>query len=859
MADIIHLQAGSTESAIQAALAGLGDGDTLVLAANETIAITQGLNLNVSHRSITLDLNGSTLQQAGDHSVISVDGTHVAGETARLGYASDGAVTVTYNSGSKVGVGGYVKIYSDDILTNDQGAATRLGQAMKVVAVQGDTLVLEGDLADAELYRTNIRASEYVSGTAVVQNGTVRGDKTHPAWTDPLVSVRSTVDARLDHLTVRDGNSMGINIVDSVNALVTQAAAFNLTDDTPNGHYGYGVHSASSLNTTVEGFYADKVRHATDDNAVGLTSTDVNPSKYGADIGFTVSDVIANATTAFAFSWHSEGRLASITDSLVFNSYGVLGGRGVDNSLSNVSGAGNYKGILFYEYGDGDGRRITVSNVNLKENTGFAYFKQNDPQQNSLSNSVFEILSSQITISPDDRSTALINNSVKVGSFATDETIVGTGLGDQLLGAKGVDVISGGAGNDYIWGGLGSDILVGGSGIDRFAYHVMGEAGDVIADFRAGTGGDVVDLAVLSRQLGWSGDLGGKGYVAFVQSGADTLLQVDSTGGANSFVTMATLKGVTALALTSANISTDIEVTNNGDTNTGKIISTPGSTVIVPAPDAFSDYDDLPKQLGTTLDDILYGTTSADLLVGFGGNDILRSGEGNDILAGGAGADILRGGSGKDQASYADALSAVTASLSNPGFNTGDAKGDFYSQVEGLIGSMFGDKLTGTDTMNALDGGAGADQLYGLGGMDRLSGGAGNDMLYGGLQNDTLDGGADNDLLVGGAGYDRLTGGIGADTFQIDLTTTGSDTVVDFEHGVDKIMLGSGFRAADLADISFVTGDRPVADTLIASLLYNSSSGALWWDADGNGAGDPVQIACFVDKPVISLSDFILL
>jgi len=130
---------------------------------------------------------------------------------------------------------------------------------------------------------------------------------------------------------------MGINIVDSVNARVSQTAVINLTDDPANCHNGYAVHSASSTGTTVDGLYVERVRHATDDNAVGTAAGSADPSKYGADLFMHVTDVVANGTTSPAFSWHTEGREASITDSVVFNSNGVLGARGLNNSMSDVA------------------------------------------------------------------------------------------------------------------------------------------------------------------------------------------------------------------------------------------------------------------------------------------------------------------------------------------------------------------------------------------------------------------------------------------------------------------------------------------------------------------------------------------
>ncbi|MDF8334981.1 calcium-binding protein [Novosphingobium cyanobacteriorum] len=851
----ITLPAGATESTIQAAFDKARDGDTIILPKDAVIQVREGLSLDVSNRSVTVDLNGATLQQAGDATVLSVQGGHVDGVSAKIGSLSGGQVTVAYSGASNVKVGDFVKIYSDDEIPDDQGAATRLGQAMKVVAVNGNTLTLEGDLHYAALYKTNVRASAYESGKAVVTNGTVRGDQSHPTWTNNLIDLRSTVDATIDKVVVRDGNSMGINFVDCVNGKVTQSAAINLTDDPANGHFGYGVHSASSTGTTVDGFYAEKVRHATDDNAVGLWATHVNPSKYGADFGMTVSNVVAVETTSFAFSWHSEGRYNVTTDSLVFDSYGVMGGRGVDNTFANVSGSGNERGILFFEYGEGDGKRISVSDVYLKEHYGFAYFKQNNATDNSIDNSYFEVLSNKITISPTDPSTSITDTTVKVGAFATDEKIVGSSIGDRLLGALGDDVIYGNGGKDLIWGGQGGDTLYGGSSSDRFAYRNVNEAGDVIKDFQAGAGGDVIDVSQMFFHYGWKSTLG---HVRFVQSGADTLFQVDLDGGVDNYVTMARLEGVTASTMTSANLSTSLFVSSTGLDKAGTITSTDIGTKELPA--AFSDLIGYALQIGTTTSAMLLGTDSSDLLIGSTVADTLTGNDGNDVLAGGAGADILMGGAGNDTASYANASGGLTASLINPSANTGDAKGDVYKQIENLTGSAFADKITGSDSVNTLSGGSGNDLLYGLGGTDTLYGGTGWDQLFGGNNNDRLFGGWGNDVLTGGAGYDKLTGGSGADKFVFDAPSAASDTIMDFEHGIDKVVLsGSDYGVASLSSFSFVSGTRPTPTSNAPTLMYNTSSGALWFDPDGVGWRGASHVGDFANLPALSLSDFIVI
>lgn len=124
------------------------------------------------------------------------------------------------------------------------------------------------------------------------------------------------------------------------------------------------------------------------------------------------------------------------------------------------------------------------------------------------------------------------------------------------------------------------------------------------------------------------------------------------------------------------------------------------------------------------------GTAGADSLSGAAGLDVISGGDGNDTLAGGWGADTFDGGAGVDLVTYEAAREGVAATLTLASTLAGDAAGDSFRSMEGLIGSSYADTLTGD---------AGANLLAGSDGDDRLIGGAGND---------TLDGGRGNDVAV---------------------------------------------------------------------------------------------------------------
>ena len=254
---------------------------------------------------------------------------------------------------------------------------------------------------------------------------------------------------------------------------------------------------------------------------------------------------------------------------------------------------------------------------------------------------------------------------------------------------------------------------------------------------------------------------------------------------------------------------------------------------------------------GTSGDDTLFGTAASDTLQGFGGNDTLHGDAANDTLEGGTGADTLYGGAGIDFVSFANALGGVIVNLGfagGPGAGSGgEASGDEYHSVEGIIGSPFDDILIGqtgaSDTIyggNGNDllsgqGGTAADSLYGGLGLDTasyadqtvglvinllgtagsggtaagdrlyeiedLTGGSGNDTITGSNARETLHGSSGNDTLNGGLDADTLEGGAGADTLYGGSTENGDFVTYASSGSGVTIFAGAGSGGDAAGDV----------------------------------------------------------
>jgi len=271
---------------------------------------------------------------------------------------------------------------------------------------------------------------------------------------------------------------------------------------------------------------------------------------------------------------------------------------------------------------------------------------------------------------------------------------------------------------------------------------------------------------------------------------------------------------------------------------------------------------------GNSLNNNLIGNNGNNIVDGQAGNDILDGRSGNDTLIGGIGSDTFIISSGTDaimdlglggdslQVSLGATVNATIKSAWTASSDTLN-EGAVSITTKGFAVNV--SASTGSDGYSILNTGS-ASSLVGSAAGDSLKGGKGNDLIIGN---------AGNDFIYGGAGKDILTGGSGSDTFIFNTTPNKSsniDTLTDFSSGVDKLQFDKaifksiGSTGTLNADAFYANAGATSGHDTTDRFVYNTTSGYLYYDADGSGKNVAVQIALIgvASHPDLVVTDFIV-
>jgi len=480
------------------------------------------------------------------------------------------------------------------------------------------------------------------------------------------------------------------------------------------------------------------------------------------------------------------------------------------------------------------------------------------------------------------------------------ESLLLTGTRDSAVhGNRQDNLLTGNSGNNWISGFAGGDTMVGKGGDDIYVVEderdiVVEAAGEgydtvqVLGDFFYTLGANIEAASIRgTTKTGLNGNaldnrLTGDGFTNMLNggAGADTMIG----GAGDDFYT--------------ADNAGDVVIELNG-----------GGTDTVRASISFNLAGQFIENL--TL------TGSADIdATGNGLTNLLIGNSGNNVLDGRGGADTMVGDIGDDSYYVDDAGDKVTE-IADQGTDTVfasvsyDLSGSFVenlmllsSQNLNATGNGLANHLQGNSGNNIIDGGSGADTMLGGTGNDTyhvdnvgdivtefadqgidtvissvaftlagthiealtLTGTQGLSAKGNGLAN-TITGNAGNNAIDGGLGADILTGAAGLDIFRFTTALGGGnlDTITDFSVADDTIQMDDAIFSAvgapgannTLGAGAFWTGSA--AHDADDRIVYDAATGALFYDADGNGAGAAVQFATIGTGLALTNADFVLI
>ena len=496
-------------------------------------------------------------------------------------------------------------------------------------------------------------------------------------------------------------------------------------------------------------------------------------------------------------------------------------------------------------------------------------------------------------------------NDVLFGSNVVNE-IYGNGGDDVIFGFAGNDQLFGGDGNDFLEGGAGADILGGGAGIDTLRY-VGSPSGIIInLDNNTSSGGDAAGDIFSGFDI--ENVIGSEFADTITGSFADNRLE----GGSGND----TLFGLGGNDVLIGGAGADIM--DGGFENDVYFVDNAGDIVTEAFSDG--GYDTVFTTVSFTLSANVEraavdgsSTTNAVNLTGNALANELIGNAGRNVLDGGAGADLMTGYAG-DDVYFVDNAGDVIIEGVGAGFDTVFAIFDYTlgDNVERVVtldpSSTAPLRFTGNSLDNEMTGNAGANILDGGAGADLMIGGAGDDIYFvdntGDVVSDAPGGGYDtvftttnfllnsliervvaldnnspthvtlignefaneitgsggSNLIDGGLGADLLMGGAGGDAFRFSTALGGGniDALPDFQVGTDKIYLDHAIFGALSAGSSTSAAFRAGTTAADADdrIIYDPTTGKLYYDADGNGAGAAVQFAVLHEGFNLTAGDF---
>ncbi|PZV40333.1 beta strand repeat-containing protein [Mesorhizobium kowhaii] len=640
------------------------------------------------------------------------------------------------------------------------------------------------------------------------------------------------------------------------------------------GTNGGTVFAGSGTDTIIGGAGEDMVSYRDDGLDYGIDVDGGGIITHGATINL--------ATGVVVDGWGFTDTLTSIEDAEGTQFADTITGTTGSNYLAGGDGADTINGgvsatVDVYDFlrgGNGNDTLTVVSGTVLGDQGNDRIIAQ------TSGNTDIDYVETRY----DDATTAVVANltaQARAG-LAAGSNAIGFAIAD---GQGGVDRVSGIHAIDDT--SFGDTFIVDASFTNTFGGYM---------DFYLTAGNDVVKFLA-----------GAGGRVNY--NGADGAVLVDLQGGyahdmdeSNLFIGYDTLVGVNDARGTTFN---DALYGNAAD---NKMRGRGGNDVLM----GHDGNDTLWGDERDGSNDTHYGN---DSIYGEAGNDTLNGGRGADLLDGGTGVDTMRGG-GENDTYYVDNAGDQVIEINGKGTDNVQAYVSFNLSGQELenLALRGGTSINGTGNSiaNIITGNSGNNIINGLGGADTMSGSTGNDTYYvdnagdhvieangGGTDNvqayvsfnlsgqelenlalrstgningtgnsiaNVITGNSGANVINGLLGNDTLSGSTGNDSFVFTTAlnaSTNVDRITDFSVVEDTIQVDNAIFAAlgangTLTAAQFVKNTTGLAGDGTDHIIYETDTGWLYYDSNGNAAGGSTHFATLAANLALTNADFVV-
>lgn len=805
----------------------------------------------------SLDVNAAATDKAG----LVVDATGVTGAVS-----VDGAATITANEST-----GTVAI---DAVSNT--TSTETVKAAMINAANAATVTTHADLTGSVTINaakaTTVTVNDAQGGATVNAGTTATGDVT--------ITVVD-VDASGATITTGTGSAISaekeIDIILDGTAATTDAASIVAggtidldIDGTNAGNVdvltlsGNGAAVEYRLAAPTAGTFTSLTKAGTDKVTVSGDLSEFSATTISGIDVITVNAIAGGAAALDASKWTTVGNVNI----------------GVDNANNKITANSDTKwtlttatqtaGLDFdFATGSTNGNLTIVSgDVNGVSNTAVGTATVNNfnaaADATVVGTVTLEAFESNFTaastvLGAKQKLVITGDEDVTLGAVTADDVnaSASTGIINLTAGAN-VDTVTTGTGADVVvLNGAAKHTVSTGSGADQITVTLTNDESSV----DAGEGDDTINADALGKVYVVAGGAGNDSVVATLAAGGDldayfvggdgtdTLTfdfagahdftdDSDSAGGADKFV----FAGFEKLNITALNAALTLTAEQFANNKTLEITATGGDDTFAVkggTTAATIDASGLTVASGSTVTIEYTGSTKGDTITGGKAAEVFKQSLGADTMSGGEGADTYQlNATGLKETGSTEAATGYVVNLGGSAITSAEV----YAGISKYLGEGASNVAAGT-VAYAYDS-ADSSTINNSAVVDSVSGienVVGSNLADYIVTSDTAS------VVAGGAGSDYIKLGGSTDTVVFN-SLTGSDTIVNYVLADDSIQLskavftGLGVVGA-LTAAEFESGAGLVAAATAAGrIVHDTTTGDIYYDADGSGATAAVKI-----------------